>query len=216
MLHIVEEETIAQERNEQAQISHGYLYALSLVPRGDGQWGLGLQPPLSIPRQRMGEEMKADRIIRNTVQLEPVCQLQKTGQMHPGLLILQAMELDRGCDELNPAWLDLEVVCWNRRVEDDRADVSNPRSVVVFLGGTRLRWMMNSMILGYGVVPQDLIHRGNLLRIPLVLIVVSVHPVLFFRIATQVAVYALFRSQSSSLLSPELATGAINLWIQRQ
>ncbi|CAL1359404.1 unnamed protein product [Linum trigynum] len=135
--------------------------------------------------------------------------------MHPGLLILQAMELDRGCNELNPAWLDLEVVCWNRRVEDDRPDVSNP-SVVVLQGGTRLRWMMDPMILGYGVVPQDLIHRGNLLRIPLVLIVVSVHLVLFVRIAAQVAVYALFRSQSSSLLSPELATGAVNLWIQRQ
>ncbi|CAL1401860.1 unnamed protein product [Linum trigynum] len=137
--------------------------------------------------------------------------------MYLGLLILQAMELDRGCNELNPSWLDFKVVCWNRWVEDDRADVSNPWSVVVLQGGTQRRWMMmNPMILGYGVVPQDLIHRGSLLRIPLVWIVFSVHPVLFLRIATQVAVYALFRSQSSSLLSPELATGAVNLWIQRK
>ncbi|CAL1359701.1 unnamed protein product [Linum trigynum] len=163
----------------------------------------------------MGKEMKADCIIRDTIQLEPVRQLQKTGKMYHGLLILQAMKLDRGCDELNPAWLDLEVVCWNRRLEDDRADVSNPRSVVVIQGGTRLRWMANSMILGYAFVPQDLIHRGSLLRIPLVLIVVF-HLVLLLRITAHVAVYALFRSQSSSLLSPEPATGTVNLWIQRQ
>ncbi|CAL1370705.1 unnamed protein product [Linum trigynum] len=42
------------------------------------------------------------------------------------------------------------------------------------------------------------------------------HLVLVLGLAAQMAVYALLRSQSSSLLSPELATGAFNLWIQRQ
>ncbi|CAL1413366.1 unnamed protein product [Linum trigynum] len=105
--------------------------------------------------------------------------------MHPCLLILQAMKLDRGCNELNPAWLDLEVVRWNGRVEDDRADISNPWSVVLLQGGTRRRWwlMRNPIYPGYGVVPQDLIHRGNLERYPLSRVMVSFHLVLFLRIA---------------------------------
>ncbi|CAL1369033.1 unnamed protein product [Linum trigynum] len=165
----------------------------------------------------MGEEVKVDCDIRDTVQHEPVRQLQKTGKVHPCLLILQAMKLDRGCNELNPAWLDLEVVRWNGRVKDDRADISNPWSVVLLQGGTRRRWMMmNPICLGYVVVPQDLIYRGNLERIPMVWVVFAFHLVLFLRIAAQVAVYALRRSQSSSLLCPKLATGAFKLRIQRQ
>ncbi|CAL1382074.1 unnamed protein product [Linum trigynum] len=160
----------------------------------------------------MGKEVKADCVIRDTVR-----QLQKTGKMHPCLLILQAMKLDRGCNELNPAWLDLEVVRWNGWLEDDRADINNPWSVVVLQGGTQQRWlMMNPIGLGYWIVPQDLVHWGNLERYPLWRVMVSFHLVLFLRIAAQVAVYALLRSQSSSLLSPKLATGAFKLWIQRQ
>ncbi|CAL1359550.1 unnamed protein product [Linum trigynum] len=122
------------------------------------------------------------------------------------------MELDRGCNELNPARLDLKVVRWNGRIEDDRADVSNPWSVKVLQGGTRRRLMiMNPICLGYGVVPQDLIRRGNLVRIPLVWIVISFHLVLVLGLAAQIAVYALLRSQSSSLLSLKLATGAFKL-----
>ncbi|CAL1412994.1 unnamed protein product [Linum trigynum] len=152
-----------------------------------------------MPRQRIGEEVKADCIIRDTVHLEPVRQLQETGKMHPCLLILQAMKLDRGCNELNPTWLNLKVVRWNGRVEDDRADISNPWSVVVLQGGTQLRWwlMLNPICLGYWVVPQDLVHWGNLERYPLWRAMVSFHLVLFLRIAAQVAVYALLRSQSS-------------------
>ncbi|CAL1377829.1 unnamed protein product [Linum trigynum] len=173
---------------------------------------------LCMPRQRMGEEVQADRIIRYTIHLEPVRQLQETGKMHPCLFILQAMKLDRGCNELNPAWLDLEVVRWDGWIEDDRADIGDPWSVVILQDGARRRWWLrlNPIYLGYGVVPQHLIHQGNLERYPLGRVMFSFHLVLFLGIAAQMAVYALLHSQSSSLLSPKLATGAFKLQIQRQ
>ncbi|CAL1394564.1 unnamed protein product [Linum trigynum] len=165
----------------------------------------------------MGEEVKADRIIRDTVHLEPVRQLQEMGKMHPYLLILQAIKLNRGCNELNLAWLDLEVVRWDGCIEDDKADISDPWSVVILQGGTRRRWwlMLNPIYLGYGVVPQDMIHRGNLERYPLRRVMFTFHLVLVLEIAAQMAIYALLRSQSSSLLSPKLATGVFKLRIQR-
>ncbi|CAL1388224.1 unnamed protein product [Linum trigynum] len=167
----------------------------------------------------MGEEVKADRIIGYTTHLEPVRQLQETGKRHPCVLILQAMKLDRGCNELNPAWLDLEAVRWDGRIEDDRADISDPWSVVVIQGGTRRRWLMMNPIclpLGYWVVPQDLVYRGNLERYPLGRVMFTFHLVPILGIAAQVTAYALRCSQSSSLLSPKLATSAFKLRIQWQ
>ncbi|CAL1394481.1 unnamed protein product [Linum trigynum] len=123
------------------------------------------------------------------------------------------MEMDRGCNQLNPAWLDLKFVCWNVRIQDDRADVGDPWSVVVLHSRTqRGWWKLSPICLGDWVVPQDLIHWGNLHGHPegLILPQVKVPPIVFvailvflFEVAAQMAVEVHFlRSQSCSLLSP--------------
>ncbi|CAL1371396.1 unnamed protein product [Linum trigynum] len=154
-------------------------------------------------RQRMGEKVETDRIIGYTIHLESIYKLQEPGKVHTCLLIVQAMELDGRCNQLNPAWLDLEVVWWNGRIEDDGADVGDPWSVVILHCRTRRRWLMlNPTCLGNWVVPQDLIHWGNLERHPLGRVFRIVHLVLL-KIAAQVAIDAHFlRSQSRPLLSP--------------
>ncbi|CAL1407426.1 unnamed protein product [Linum trigynum] len=83
-----------------------------------------------MPHQRVAEEVKTDRIIWYTIQLEPIGKLQLPGKVHPRLLILEAMKLDGGCYQLNLAWLDLEVIWWNGRIQDDGADVSDLAGVV--------------------------------------------------------------------------------------
>ncbi|CAL1387673.1 unnamed protein product [Linum trigynum] len=132
-----------------------------------------------MPRQRMEEKVETDHIIGYTIHLESICQLQEPRKVHPRLLILQAMELDRGCNQLNPAWVDFKVSRWNVRIKDDKADVGDPWSVVILHGRTLRRWLMLSPICqGNWVVPQDLIHWGNLERHPLRRVLRTVHLVL--------------------------------------
>ncbi|CAL1412468.1 unnamed protein product [Linum trigynum] len=97
----------------------------------------------------MGEKVETDCIIGYTIHLESICKLQEPGKVHPCILILQAMELDRRCNQLNLAWFDLKVVRWNGRIEDDGTDVGNPWSVVILHDRTWQRWLMlNPICLG--------------------------------------------------------------------
>ncbi|CAL1401602.1 unnamed protein product [Linum trigynum] len=119
------------------------------------------------------------------------------------------MELDRGCNQLNLAWVDLKVIYWDGRIQDDGADVGDPWSVVVLHSRTRRGWWMLSPIcLGKWVVPQDLIHRRNLNGHPegLILPQVKVPPIVIvfrFGVVAQMVVDVHFLcSQSCSQFSP--------------
>ncbi|CAL1407001.1 unnamed protein product [Linum trigynum] len=106
-----------------------------------------------MPCQIVGEEVKTDHVIWYTIQLVPIGKLQEPRKGNPCLFFLEAMELDGGCDQLNPAWLGLKVICWDGRIKDDGADVGDPWSVVVLHSRTqRGWWMLSPIFLGNWVI----------------------------------------------------------------